>query len=99
MLRASLAHDNATIVFNDLCFDLTGMLVHQRFERNLAGDDCIADFFYTTGTKTIGLARETQRWSAAFVGLEQWTRRPGGPDGLTFGESLVDGLECFPGDV
>ena len=33
VLRTSLAHDDLTVVFEDLCFDFTRMLVHQRFER------------------------------------------------------------------
>jgi hypothetical protein len=75
------------------------MLVHQRVERNLSVDDRVADFFYTSGTKTVGLAWEAERGSGAFVGFEQWTRRPVGPDSFTLGQSLVDTLESFPGDV
>jgi hypothetical protein len=58
VLRASLAHDDLSVVFYDLCFDFTGMLVHQRLERSRTGDHGIADFFYASGTKTVCLARK-----------------------------------------
>lgn len=67
MLRAILPHDNLAIIFEDLGFDFTGMLVHQRLERYLSGDDRVANFFYAGWTKTVGFAWETKWRGTAFV--------------------------------
>src|SRR5687767_12529324 len=99
VLRTSLAHDNASVGFEYLGFDFTGMLVHQSVERNFTGDDGVANLFYTRWTKTVCLARKPQRRCGAFVGFEQGTGSPVGPDGFTFRKPLVNALECFPGDV
>ena len=99
MLRTILAHDDLTIVFENLCFDFTGVLVHQRFERRLSGDYSVADFFYTGWTKTVGLAREAEWRSTAFIGFEEWTRSPVWTYRFTFGKALVYRLKRFPGDV
>ena len=99
VLRTILSHHDLAVVFNYLCLDLAWMLVHQGLERDRAADHGIANFFYAGWTKTVSLAWETEWRRSAFVGFEQWTRRPVGPDGLTFRESLVDGLKSLPGDV
>src|SRR5688572_23852515 len=90
VLRTVLAHHDLTVVFNDLRFDLTRMLVHESLECDLTADDGVANFFYTGGTKTVGLARETKRRSGAFVGFEKWTGRPVWTNGFAFGQPLVD---------
>src|SRR6185436_11069254 len=59
VLRTGLSHHYLTVVFNDLGFDLTGMLEHQRFERHRAGDHRIANFFNAGRTETVSLAWET----------------------------------------
>src|SRR5688500_12746224 len=52
VLRTVLAHHDLTVVFNDLGLDFTRMLVHQSLERNFTADDGVANFLYTSGTKT-----------------------------------------------
>jgi hypothetical protein len=86
VLRAGLAHDDLAVLFDDLRLDFARMLVHQRFERRLAGDDGVANFFYAARTKTVGLAREAERRSTAFVGFQQRTRRPVRANRLAFGQ-------------
>ena len=90
VLRTILAHHNLAVVFDDLSFDLAGMLVHQCVERSRARDHGVANFFYAGWTETIGLAWETKRRSSAFVGFEKRTRRPVRTNRFTFGKSLVD---------
>ena len=99
VLRASLAHEYLTVVFDDLRFDLTRMLVHQGLERDRAGDHGVANFFYAGWTETVCLAWETEWRCTALVGFEQWTRSPVGPDRLAFGKSLVNGLKSLPGHI
>src|SRR5829696_3704504 len=70
VLRTILSHHDLAIVFDDLRFDLAGMLVHQRLERDRAGDHGIANFFYAGWTETVSLAWKTEWRSAAFVGFE-----------------------------
>src|SRR5882762_570215 len=99
MLRTSLAHDHLSVFFNYLRFDFARMFVHQRFERRLASDNSVANFFYTTRTKTVRFAREAERRRASFIGFEQWSRRPGWTNGFAFRKTLVYGLERLPGDA
>jgi hypothetical protein len=51
VLRAGLTHQNAPVLFDDLRFDFTRMLVHQGFERRLAGDHCLAHFLDAGGAQ------------------------------------------------
>src|SRR5438128_12121088 len=99
MLRASLAHDDAAVFFQNLCFDFPGMLVHQRLERCLARDHSVANFLNTTRTEAVGLSRESQRGCGTFVGFQKRPRRPIWPHTLAFGQQSVYRLESFPGDV
>src|SRR5262245_29249770 len=99
VLRAILSHHNLAIVFEDLRFDFTRMLVHQGLERNLTADHGVANFFHATRTKTICLAWKAKWWCSAFVGFEEWARRPGGANRFAFGQQLVDRLKRLPGDV
>ena len=89
MLRTILAHHDLTVVFKDLCFDFTRVLVHQRLERHLTGNHRVANFFYAGWTKTIGFAWETQWRSTAFVGFEQRAGRPARTYRFTFRKALV----------
>ena len=86
VLRTILSHHDLAVVFEYLRFDLTRMLVHQGFERNRSADHGAANFFYAGWTKTVSLAWETEWRRSAFVGFEQWTRSPVGPDGFTLGK-------------
>ncbi len=90
VLRTSLAHQHLSVVFDDLRLDLTRMLVHQCLERNFAANDRVTNFFYTGGTKAVGLAWKTEWWSGALVRLEQWTGGPVGPNCFAFGQPLVN---------
>src|SRR6185369_9588825 len=99
VLRAIFAHHDLAVVFDDLRFDLARMLVHQSVERNRAGDHGVTNFFYAGWTKTIGLTREAEWRSRAFVRFEQRTRRPVGANRFAFGQQLVDGLKSAPGDI
>src|SRR4026207_438941 len=99
VLRASLTHENLTVVFNNLCFDFTRMLVHQRFERCLTSDDGVTNFFYATGTETVCLARKAEWRRGALVRFEQWTGSPVRPNRLAFGKPFVNTLKRFPGDI
>src|ERR1044072_4628610 len=60
VLRAILSHHDLAVVFDDLRFDLTRMLVHQRLERNRTADHGVANFFYAGWTNTAGFAWETK---------------------------------------
>ena len=99
MLRAVLPHHDLTVVFDDLGLDFTGMLMHQSLEGDFTADDSVANFFYTGGTETVCLARETKRRSTAFVGFEKWTGRPVWTNGFAFGQALVNRLKRLPGDI
>src|ERR1700741_5335501 len=61
MLRTGLAHYDLSVLFNNLCFDLARMFVHQRFERGLAADDSVADLFHAARAKAVGFPREAER--------------------------------------
>jgi hypothetical protein len=67
MLGARFAHDHLSVLLKDLCLDFAGMLIHQSFERGLAGYDRGANFLHATWTEAIGLSGETERWCATFV--------------------------------
>src|SRR5215216_2517705 len=67
VLRAILSHHDLAVVFDDLRFDLAGMLMHQRFERNRSADHGVANFFYAGWTKTVSFAWETKWRSTALV--------------------------------
>ncbi len=99
MLRTIFAHHDLAIVFYDLSLDLAGMLVHQRFERSCARDHGVANFFNAGWTKTVGLTREAEWRSSAFIGFEQGTRRPVRANRFAFGQSPVNGLKSFPGHI
>src|SRR6266516_103010 len=99
MLRASLAHDDAAIFFQNLCFDFAGMLVHQRLERCLARDHSVANFLNATRTEDVGLSWEPKRRRGTFVGFQKRPRRPFWPHTFAFGQQGIDRLERFPGDV
>ena len=99
VLRTILSHHDLAVVFENLRFDLAGMLVHQRFERHRSADHGVANFFYAGWTETVSLARETKWRSTALVGLEQRTGSPVGPNRFTFGKSLVNRLKSLPGHV
>src|SRR5215213_774783 len=99
VLRTSLSHHNLPRVFDDLRFDLTRMLEHQGFERNVTADHRIANFFYAGWTKTIGLAWETKWRSSSFVRFEKRTRRPVRANRFTFGKPLVNGLKRLPCNI
>ena len=86
VLRTILSHHDLAVVFDDLRFDLAGMLVHQRLERDRSADHGVANFFDAGWTETIGLAREAKWRSTALVRLEQWTGSPVGPNRFTFGK-------------
>lgn len=90
VLRASLAHYNLAVLFDDLRLDFTWMLVHQSFERRLAGNYRVANLFYAGGAQTVSFAWETKRRSGAFIRLQQWTRSPLGMNRLSFGQSFVN---------
>src|SRR6266550_1666584 len=99
VLRTSLAHNNLSVLFNYLSFDFARMFVHQRFERGLAADDRVADFFHAARTKAVGFARKAERRRASLVRFEKWPRRPGGTNGFAFRKTFVDGLKGFPGNT
>ena len=99
VLRTIFAHHDLAVVFDDLSFDLAGMLVHQCVERSRARDHGVANFFNAGWTKTIGLTRKAEWRSSAFVGFEQWTRRPVRADRFAFGQTLVDRLKSLPGHI
>src|SRR5687768_16013670 len=96
VLRAGLAHDNLAILFDDLRFDFTWMLMHQSFKGRLAGNYSVANLFHAGGTQTVGLAREAERRSGAFIRLQQWTGGPLGMNRLSFGQSFVNCLKRRP---
>lgn len=85
VLGAGLAHDNLAVLFDDLRFDFTWMLVHQSFERRLAGNYRGANLLYASGAQTVSLARKSQRRSGAFIRLQKWTGSPLGMNRLSFG--------------
>src|SRR6185295_9377626 len=85
VLRTRLSHHDIAVSFENLRFDLTRVLEHQRVERHRAGDHRIANFFYAGWTETIGLAWETKWRSRALVGFEQRTGRPVRANRFTFG--------------
>jgi hypothetical protein len=99
VLRAILTHHHLTIVFDDLRFDFARMLVHEGLERNLTTDHGVTNFFDATWTKTICLTWKPEWRRSAFVGFEEWTRRPGRPNRFALGQTLVDRLKRLPGYV
>src|SRR5687767_14416484 len=67
VLRTGLTHYDLAVLFNDLCFDLTRMFIHQGFERGLARDNSSSNFFHTGWTEAVSFARKPKRRGAAFI--------------------------------
>jgi hypothetical protein len=96
---AGLTHDDLTVFFQNLCLDFARMLVHQGFERGLAGDDGGADFLNAARAQRICLAREAQRRRGALVRFQERPRSPLRANGLAFGQATVHRLKDFPRDI
>src|SRR5438067_2268153 len=99
VFRASLAHDDLAVLFDNLCFDFAGMLVHQRFERSRAVDHGCANFLHAARAKRICLARKTERRRGSFVRLQKRTGCPIRANSFAFRQTFVNGLKSLPGNI
>ena len=61
--RARLSHDYLAVLLDDLGLDLARMSVHQDVQRDVAGDDAVANRLDAGRAKRIGLSRESKRRS------------------------------------
>jgi hypothetical protein len=96
MFRASLAHDDLAILFQNLCLDFARMLVHQGLKRGLTRNDRIANFLDATRAQAIGLPRKTKRRGGALIGFQKRFSRPLWANRFTFGQAFVDRLKDLP---
>ena len=69
VLRASLAHNDLAVLFENLRFEFAGMLVHQRLERRFASNHGGAHFLHAARTKRVSLSGKTKWRRGSFVGF------------------------------
>src|SRR5258708_5258262 len=71
MRRAVLDHQDLTVAFDDLGFDLADLFIHQNFMGEMAVENLLANLRDTLGAKRICRARPSQWRLRLLVGLEQ----------------------------
>ena len=90
--------DDLAVALDDVRLDLADVLVDQRLDRLLAGQDPLPRFLDAGRAQRIGRARPAERRLGALVALQERRRRPLGLEGAGL-EPTIDGLKCGPGET